>query len=63
VPARTARKVRKINSGASAKTADKAASPTLSGPLARSLLARRLAARKSAPSSDGGKAQRPLRVK
>jgi hypothetical protein len=39
------------------------ATPNLSGPLARSLLARRLMARKAAPSNGGQQANRPLRVK
>jgi hypothetical protein len=37
--------------------------PNLSGPLARSLLARRLMARKAAPPNGGQPAKRPLRVK
>jgi hypothetical protein len=40
-----------------------AAAPNLSGPLARSLLARRLMARKAAEGDGGTKSQRPLRVK
>ena len=53
---RTPRPARKATKGA------QPASPALSGPLARSLLARRLMARKAAAGDDGKKSQRPLRV-
>jgi len=54
---RVPRPVRKAAKGAPP------ASPALSGPLARSLLARRLMARKSAEGDGGKQSQRPLRVR
>jgi hypothetical protein len=56
-PARVQRQARKT-----AGAGDNA-SPTLSGPLARSLLARRLMARKSAQGDGGQQPRRPLRVR
>jgi hypothetical protein len=57
VPARAQQPGRKTNNN------DQPAAPSLSGPLARSLLARRLMARKSTQGDGGGKSQRPLRVR
>jgi hypothetical protein len=58
-PARAQRQANKKTT-----TADAAdATPTLSGPLARSLLARRLMARKSGDGNGGQKSKRPLRVR
>ena len=54
---RTARKVTKVTKAA------QPANPALSGPLARSLLARRLMARKSAEGDGGRQGDRPLRVR
>jgi hypothetical protein len=57
-PVRTPRPVQKAM-----KTGGDDATPNLSGPLARSLLARRLMARKAAEGDGGQSSERPLRVR